>query len=209
MKKLVVLFGLLVASIATSCGGDANAVHLQEENSAAAVKAEVEKAFDPEMVVSELTVYTNPLETRLKFINVEFWEGEEEFGQLYDLDQGMEEKKETLASQNIKRLPQITHKSKDLVFTLKDVDYSKMHANFMKAVEALVAEYPEDSDETYNNILLHRYTFKADKSNKIRESLTLQAKKVGEAVRIKKRSTTTNYYEFNFVVLENGELEWR
>ncbi|MBB1140523.1 hypothetical protein [Myroides sp. WP-1] len=208
MKKSVILFSTIVSFLAFSCGSD-TAIHLQEENNAAVLKAEVEKAFSPDMEVSELLLSTPPLDTRLQNISVEFWEGEEEFQQFYNLKEGMQPKEETLASQNIKRLPQIPAKSKDLVFTIKDVDYSKTYENFIKAVTMVMEEYPEDSDETYNNFVLHSYRFKAEGKNKIRASLTLHAKKVGEAVRYKKRSTSTNYYEFSFVVLEDGTLEWR
>lgn len=209
MRKSVLLMGSIFAWLAVSCGSDSSTIHLQGENNAATLQTAVETAFPSDKVVSELSLYTPALDTRLQFIAVDYWEGEEEFHQVYALKEGLQEKTETLASQNIKRLPQITHKSKDLVFNLKDVDYAKMNENFLKGVTLVMEEYPENTDETYNNFILHRYTFKADKENKIRESLTLHAKKVGESVRQHKRSTTTNYYEFTFVVLENGELEWR
>lgn len=208
MRKSILLMSSIFAFLTLSCGGDASAIHLQEENNAKVLQAEVEKAFTADKVVSELSLYTPPLDTRLQYIAIDYWEGAEEFNQVFDLKEGMQEKRETLASQNIKRLPAITHKSKDLVFNLKDVDYSNTYSNFIKAVTLVMEEYPEDSEETYDNFVLHRYAFKATAPNQIKEVLTLHAKKVGEKARQYKRKTNTSYYEFTFVVGDNGELEW-
>ncbi|MBB1149722.1 hypothetical protein HX062_13520 [Myroides sp. DF42-4-2] len=208
MKKSVALFGTLIAFLALSCGGDTT-IHLHEENNTAEIKAAVEKVFSPDLAITELVLSTPKLDTRLDQIAVVFWEGDKEYTQTYNQKNGLQEKSENNLMLQIEHIKKEADQRKANAFKIKDIDYSKKYDNFIKAVKLVMEEYPENSEETYDNFLLHSYRFKATGPNEIRESLTVQAKKVGEAVQHHARSTTTNYYEFTFVVLDNGELEWR
>ncbi len=207
MKKSVALIGSLIAFLAISCGD--STIHLQEENNTAAIKAEVEKAFSPDLAVTDLLLSTPKLDTRLSDIMITFWEDDKEYTQNYDFKNGLQEKREIKLMLQIDHIKKAAEERKSNTFKIKDIDYSKKYDNFIKAVKLVMEEYPENSDETYDNFILHSYRFTAKGSNKIGESLTLHAKKVGESVQHHARSTTTNFYEFTFVVLENGELEWR
>lgn len=207
MKKSVALFGTLIAFLALSCGD--STINLFEEHNSAILKAEVEKAFSPDLAVTDLLLSTPKLDTRLSEISAIFWKDDKEYTQTYDLKKGLQEKSEIKLMLQIETLKKAAEERKSNTFKIKDIDYSKKYDNFIKAVTLVMEEYPENSEETYDNFILHSYRFTAKGSDKISESLTLHAKKVGEAVQHHARSTTTNFYEFTFVVLENGELEWR
>ena len=82
---------------------------------------------------------------------------------------------------------------------IKDLDFASIATKFNEACTTIPAEF--------ENFTLYNWTFEANKKDEITSSFTIEASKKGEGTSVQGRNIVTNYYEFNFGVNKEGELE--
>ena len=194
MKKVNLLISAMAMSFAlASCSSD-NVV-IQNEGGGKAVKEIIAKNFDPEKQVQELEIKAKEeLYGELGEIRVVYWEGEKQMEHVYSVEKGLQEPKETFASER-----KMTHQmQKTKTIAIKEFDVEPIPQKVGEAIKLM----PEAA-ATHN---LYEYSFSFDKDGKAKQNFKINATKKGEGKTQSGRMVTTNYYEFNFELDDAGKV---
>jgi predicted small secreted protein len=201
MKRLTTPFFIAAVAITsllvTSCGS--NEIYTQNVEGSKALKKEIATAFDENKPIEEISI-TAKKELYGEFGNatITYWDGETQMNHVFTADKGLQEPKETFASQQKKTVPSFPL-TKGAVFTLKQIDIEQIPGHVGAAVALIPAGYDQFS--------LYRYSFSAEKNGQVKQDFQINATKTGESSKQSGRMITTNFYEFNFSVDENGKVK--
>lgn len=193
MKKVSLLISAIAMLLMTSSCGSSD-VYPQNEGGGKAVKAIIEKNFDPEKQVQELQIKSKEeLYGDLGKITIVYWEGDKQMEQEYSAKDGLKDPEETFAFKN--KMTAQLQKTKTL--SLKDFDLEPIPNQIGEAVTFIPADF--------ENYAFHEYTYAFDKDGKATQKFTINTTKKGEGKSQNGRMVSQNYYSFNFKV-EGGKV---
>lgn len=193
MKKNNLLFGAIaIMLMVSSCGSDP--VYPQNEGGGKALKAIIEKNFDPEKQVQELQVKSKEeLYGDLGEVKIVYWDGDKQMQQVYNVDNGIKAPEETFASKKKMSFQLVKTKTQ----AIKDFNFEPIPNQIGEAVSLIPA--------AFENYAFSDYTFSFDQNGKAKQDFVINTTKKGEAKSQSGRMTRQNYYSFSFKV-EGGKV---
>lgn len=194
MKKIAItLIGLTI--LLASCGnGNTNVLNTTEGINS--IKTMVNENFgDKEVYQLNLMAYPE-LSSDLGSIIVNYLDNGVDYSQMYSTqipDKPLQDAKESSTQS------EFFLKNKQGKKKVSEFDFSAIESNYQEAIKMI---------EGYENFQLYNWVFNVDNDNHVTSSFTVHATLVGEDSERSGRMEITNYYEFNFEVDKDGNLNF-
>jgi len=187
-------------------------IDLRETKEVAALEKLVKKNFDENQEV-EAILFTakEELSSNVGDIKILYTKDGVSYCNTYNVREGnntedkIEETKNAVTAGSSKSSSQSSASLKPI--PLKNYNLSDISKNFGIAVKSIQEEWPAGGEEAYEKFELYKYMFATDEKGIVGAEITIHARRVGESTKTVGRTTTTNYYEFVFLINEKGEFE--
>lgn len=190
MKKINLILVSILSMTLFSCGG--GAPNINEKEGIAEVKELMKDQFGGDREVYGFTLMTTDhLTSELLMASVNYEKEEQTYSQAYLLNT------KTLNDATKNRFKNRSDKQ----IKISDLDFELISTKYDEAVK-LIEKEGEMEDYT-----LHSWIGRIGKSGKMEASFTIEATKKGEGTSLEGRNVVTNYYEFEFEVDGDGNLQ--
>ncbi|MBL1410467.1 hypothetical protein [Sphingobacterium faecale] len=190
--KTTILAALAGVLLMTSCGD--GGVYPQNEGGGKAVKQLIDKNFNGEKQVQELTIKAKEeLYGELGTITVIYWDGDKQTEEVFSTADGVKGPQETFGSKH-----KMTNLPKTKTVAIKEFD--------VEPIPYKVGEAAGLIPEEYENYALADYEFTVGDDGKIKQRFTINTTKKGEGKTQNGRMVSQNYYPFKFKIDEGGKV---
>ncbi|WP_144062601.1 hypothetical protein [Sphingobacterium paucimobilis] len=190
--KTTIFAAVASVLLMTSCGD--GGIYPQNEGGGKAVKQIIDKNFDGEKQVQELTIKAkDELYGELGTLTAVYWDGDKQMEDVFSSSDGMKESAETFGSKQ-----KMTHLPKTKTVAIKEFD--------VEPIPYKVGEAAGLIPEEYENYALADYQFTVGDDGKIKQLFTINTTKKGEGKTQNGRMVSQNYYPFKFKIDDAGKV---